>query len=150
MRNFKPLLSFCGCADRFVSYLVANPEDRFSRDEAQISNYIYRPTCKVSQTVHDQFDVSIQFGAQFPVFWSIQSSVMVDSDFLSLTDTNLFPWLIRTYRTFFEFLDWIESYRYGSLVNIDVCIYDHTLIMIHYDQHALAPQFLGNCLMKLT
>ena len=33
IRNFKPLASFCGCADRFVPYLVANPEDRFSRDD---------------------------------------------------------------------------------------------------------------------
>ena len=28
--------AFCGCAGRFESYLVENPEDRFSRDEAQI------------------------------------------------------------------------------------------------------------------
>ena len=26
IRNFKTLASFCGCAGRFVSYLVANPE----------------------------------------------------------------------------------------------------------------------------
>ena len=31
-----PLPSFCGCASQFVSYLVVNPEDRFTRDEAQI------------------------------------------------------------------------------------------------------------------
>ena len=30
------LASFCGCAGRFESYLVENPEDRFSRDEAHI------------------------------------------------------------------------------------------------------------------
>ena len=36
IRNFKALTSFCGCAGRFVSYLVGNPEDRFSRDEAQL------------------------------------------------------------------------------------------------------------------
>ena len=30
------LASFCGCAGRFVSYLVANPEDKFSHDEAHI------------------------------------------------------------------------------------------------------------------
>ena len=36
-RNFKPLLSFCGCAGWFESTLVADPEDRFSRDEAQMS-----------------------------------------------------------------------------------------------------------------
>ena len=37
IRNFKPLPSFCGCAGRFVSYLVGNPEDRFSRDEPLLS-----------------------------------------------------------------------------------------------------------------
>ena len=31
-----PSCSFCGCTGRFESTLVANPEDRFSRDEAQI------------------------------------------------------------------------------------------------------------------
>ena len=28
--------SFCGCAGRFVSYLVTNAKDRFSHDEADI------------------------------------------------------------------------------------------------------------------
>ena len=36
IRNFKPLSSLCSWADWFESYLVANPEDRFSRDEAQL------------------------------------------------------------------------------------------------------------------
>ena len=36
MLNFKSLAIFCGCAVRFESTLVANPEDRFSRDEAQM------------------------------------------------------------------------------------------------------------------
>ena len=35
IRTFKPQHSFCGCAGRFESYLDENPEDRFSRDEAQ-------------------------------------------------------------------------------------------------------------------
>ena len=34
--NFKTLASFCGCAGRFVSYLVANPQDRFSCNEAHL------------------------------------------------------------------------------------------------------------------
>ena len=34
--NFKHLPSFCGCPGRFVSYLVANPKDRFSHDLAYI------------------------------------------------------------------------------------------------------------------
>ena len=36
VRNFKPLASFCGCAGQIESYPVANPEDRFSHDEAHI------------------------------------------------------------------------------------------------------------------
>ena len=36
IQNFKCLPSVCGCAGRFESTLVANPEDRFSRDEAHI------------------------------------------------------------------------------------------------------------------
>ena len=32
--NFKRLASFCSCTGWFVSYLVANPEDRFSRERA--------------------------------------------------------------------------------------------------------------------
>ena len=39
--NFKPLASFCGCAGRFASYLVENPEDRDSRDEA---HFIDKPS----------------------------------------------------------------------------------------------------------
>ena len=35
-QNFKPLPSFYGCAGWFESYLVANPEDRFSHDEAHL------------------------------------------------------------------------------------------------------------------
>ena len=31
----KSLVSLCGCAGRFESYVVGNPEERFSRDEAQ-------------------------------------------------------------------------------------------------------------------
>ena len=33
---FTPLAILCDCTDRFVSDLVRNPEDRFSRDEAHI------------------------------------------------------------------------------------------------------------------
>ena len=34
--NFKTLASLCSLAGRFESYLVKNPEDRFSRDGAHI------------------------------------------------------------------------------------------------------------------
>ena len=36
IRNFKTLASFCHCAGQFESALVANAEDRFSRDEAHL------------------------------------------------------------------------------------------------------------------
>ena len=37
------LASYCGCAGRFVSYLVSNPEDRFSRAEAHICLIVKSP-----------------------------------------------------------------------------------------------------------
>ena len=39
MQNLKPLASLCSCAGRFVSYLVANPDDRFSCGAAHIISY---------------------------------------------------------------------------------------------------------------
>ena len=48
IRDFKPLTSFCDCADRFESALVANPEDRFSRDEAHmVLWWFYGETWKI-------------------------------------------------------------------------------------------------------
>ena len=38
---FKPLAIFCDCTARFVSDLVRNPEDRFSRNEAQIKPRVF-------------------------------------------------------------------------------------------------------------
>ena len=46
IRNFKHLPGFCGCAGPFESYLVADPEDRFSRDEADIM------PCLPGHTIH--------------------------------------------------------------------------------------------------
>ena len=40
IRNFKPLAIFCCCTAWFVSDLVGNPEDRFSRDAAQLIKII--------------------------------------------------------------------------------------------------------------
>ena len=37
--NFKTIASLCGCAGRFESYLVANYEDRFSRDEVHFFSF---------------------------------------------------------------------------------------------------------------
>ena len=37
--NFTTLASFFSGADRFESYLVANPKDVFSRDEAHMMHY---------------------------------------------------------------------------------------------------------------
>ena len=41
IQNFKLLASFGGCAGRFESYLVENPEDRFPGEEAQIMSPLY-------------------------------------------------------------------------------------------------------------
>ena len=38
IQNFKLLASFCGCAGWFEPYVVENPKDRFSCDEAQVQN----------------------------------------------------------------------------------------------------------------
>ena len=46
VRNFKPLASFCCCAGWFESYVVKNPESRFSRDEAQILVPLSKKTCQ--------------------------------------------------------------------------------------------------------
>ena len=44
IRNFKPLASICSCAGRFESYLVKNPKDRFSHDEAHfLSHFSLEP-----------------------------------------------------------------------------------------------------------
>ena len=40
-QNFKTLVSLCSWAGRFESYLVANPEDRFTRDKAQFNITLY-------------------------------------------------------------------------------------------------------------
>ena len=42
IRNFKPLPSFCYCADRFKSTRIANPEDRFCRDEAHMNAWAFQ------------------------------------------------------------------------------------------------------------
>ena len=44
IRNFKTLACFCSWAGQFHSYLVANPEDRLSVDEAHMSRDMTKPT----------------------------------------------------------------------------------------------------------
>ena len=39
-QNFKPLACFCDCTGRFVSHLVGNPKDRFSRVMAHMKHDI--------------------------------------------------------------------------------------------------------------
>ena len=43
IRNLKPLANLCGCAarDQFDSYLDANPEDRFSRDDGYVKKGLF-------------------------------------------------------------------------------------------------------------
>ena len=49
MWNFMTLASLCGWADQFESYLVENPEDRFSHDEAHMVSDQLITVIKVSQ-----------------------------------------------------------------------------------------------------
>ena len=44
-----PLASFCSLADRFESYLVAIPEDRFSLDEAHMITIVKRSAWNMHQ-----------------------------------------------------------------------------------------------------
>ena len=41
MQNLKPLAGLYTWAGHFESYLVANPEDRFSRDAAQFMSPLF-------------------------------------------------------------------------------------------------------------
>ena len=43
IQNLKPLASFCSWAVWFQSYLVENPEDRFSRDKAYVYPKVHLP-----------------------------------------------------------------------------------------------------------
>ena len=49
MQNLKPLVSLFSWAGWFESYLIENPEDMFSRDEAQI---IVSVSCAMFDTWH--------------------------------------------------------------------------------------------------
>ena len=47
IQNFKTLAGFCGCAGQFGSSLVANPLDRFSRDEAHTVCAVHNRSCSI-------------------------------------------------------------------------------------------------------
>ena len=53
-QNFKALASLSGCAGRFESYLVENPEDRFSHDESHIVMYLKDVDRKANSVDPDQ------------------------------------------------------------------------------------------------
>ena len=62
MCNFITLASLCSLVDRFESYLVENPEDKFSRDEAHIREHfsftrprIKKRSAKVAETMQASF-----------------------------------------------------------------------------------------------
>ena len=46
------LAVFCYCTDRFVSDLVGNPEDRFSRVTAQLLNFNENLGYAVNSAIH--------------------------------------------------------------------------------------------------
>ena len=49
--NFQTLASLCGCPGRVESYLVVNPEDRFSGDEAQMRGLRHWHLCQTNQEI---------------------------------------------------------------------------------------------------
>ena len=52
IRNFMPLGSLCSWAGRFESYLVGNPEDRFSRDKDSVClRFLFRHIMSTQMTI---------------------------------------------------------------------------------------------------
>ena len=49
--GIKPLATFCGCTDRFVSDLVGNPEDWFSQNEAQFITCLHNLTFTIDDEI---------------------------------------------------------------------------------------------------
>ena len=73
IQNFKRLPSFCGCAGWFESFLIGNPEGRFSRDKAHIQwNKVVDPCTKITllSTEIDSSEMS-----QLMRLWHFSSSV---------------------------------------------------------------------------
>ena len=56
MRKLKLLDSHYSWAGRFESYLVANPEDRFSRDEAHIF-----PKQEIEEIIKTKYSIHLEF-----------------------------------------------------------------------------------------
>ena len=91
-QNFKTLASLCSWAGRFVSYLVTNPEDRFSHDEAHIysdtSTFPLQMKVKtiwIDHMLHVQDIVGLG-----PCY---DSAVISDENFLLKTKSSLFSLL---------------------------------------------------------
>ena len=59
MQNLKPLASLCSCADRFVPYLVAIPEDRFSRGLAKLTWMYWIPSSCLWSLMHSIDNMSL-------------------------------------------------------------------------------------------
>ena len=90
IQNSKLLASICGCAGRLKSYLVENPENRFSRDAAQLNLKICSSYCtmhtivNLAQITYDCFyyeclSVGSNWWGQYPqvwIFYSLTSSWM--------------------------------------------------------------------------
>ena len=57
MQNLKPLASLYSWAGQFESYLVANPKDRFSRDEAQFVVIENVSLIQIQKLTHDLEEV---------------------------------------------------------------------------------------------
>ena len=112
IQNFKPPPSFSGCAGRFVSYLVANPEDRFTHDKAHF---------RITTTI---FGVSKFFRIQYTYYSSsicMQSGIhaiiflpQLSQDLIPLTKLIQFPNNNKNIKSYLKFL----HYLYNSISHI--------------------------------
>ena len=82
-RNFKPLPSFCGWAGGFESYLVENPEDRFSRDGAHFK-FIRQSQAKVKTAtviaLHHYSNAVYVWNHNWTATWQNQESECAPSE----------------------------------------------------------------------
>ena len=84
-RDFKPLPSFYDCADQFESTLIANPDDRFSRDVGQIYmrtlQQIFVTKVFSNLSIQDRLDI-IMSHSKAPILSSTSFNITVGIAFM--------------------------------------------------------------------
>ena len=116
IQSFKTLASLCSWADRFESYLVANPEDWFSRDKALIK-------------------ISVIWVCQFGLTLVQQNLKQIKS--LSITFTMAYIRIDLMEQLLGPTADWHVTYKWSNIVfrkivqkyqlSFALCSYLHTL-----------------------